>query len=165
MAVIPAVRDRLQQVAPQVRTEFNLLETRVEDGLVRERLMAALSAFFGALAALLAAIGLYGLISYMVAGRTGEIGIRLALGAPRRLIAWQIVREAAVLVCLGLLPGIVLAILAIRGARSLLFGFNPSGWTSFAAASLFLLVVALGASWIPARRAASVDPMRALRTE
>jgi putative ABC transport system permease protein len=165
VAVIPAVRDRLQQIAPQVRTEFSLLATQVEDGLVRERLMAALSAFFGALAVALAAIGLYGVISYMVAGRTGEIGIRLALGAQRSLIAWQIVREAALLVCLGLLPGIVLAILAIRGARSLLFGFNPSGWTIFAAASLFLLAVALGASWIPARRAASVDPMRALRSE
>ena len=148
-AVIPAVRDKLQQIAPQMRTEFELLETQVEDGLVRERLMAALSGFFGALAVLLAAIGLYGLIAYMVAGRTSEIGIRLALGASRRMIAWQIVREAALLVCVGLVPGILCAIFAIRSARSLLFGFSSSDWTSFGAASLFLLAVALGASWLP----------------
>ena len=95
--VIPAVRDKLRQIAPQMRTEFDLLESQVEDGLVRERLMAGLSGFFGALAVILAAIGLYGLIAYMVAGRTNEIGIRLALGASRRIIAWHIVREVALL--------------------------------------------------------------------
>ena len=164
-AVIPAVRDTLQQIAPQMRTEFDLFETQVESGLVRERLMAALSGFFGALAVILAAIGLYGLIAYMVAGRTSEIGIRLALGASRRIIAWHIVREAALLVCVGLVPGILCALFAIRSAHSLLFGFNSSGWSSFGAAALLLLVVAVVASWIPARRAAKVDPMRALRTE
>ena len=163
--VIPVVRDRLHQVAPQARAEFSLLETQVNDSLVRERLMAGLSGFFGVLAVLLAAVGLYGLISYMVAGRTSEIGIRLALGAPRRLIVWQILCEAALLVCLGLLPGLICAALGVRSARSLLFGLDSSGWISFAAAGLFLLIVALGASWFPARRAASVDPMRALRTE
>ncbi len=164
-AVIPPIRDKLQQIAPQMRTEFELLETQVEDGLVRERLMAALSGFFGALAVLLAAIGLYGLIAYIVAGRTSEIGIRLALGASRRMIAWQIVREAVLLVCVGLVPGILCAMLAIRSARSLLFGFSSSGWTSFGAASLFLLAVALGASWLPARHASRLDPMKALRSE
>jgi putative ABC transport system permease protein len=163
--VIPAVRDTLRQIAPQMRTEFDLLESQVEDGLVRERLMAALSGFFGALAVILAAIGLYGLITYMVAGRTNEIGIRLALGASRRIIAWHIVREAALLVCLGLVPGILLAMFALRSARSLLFGFSSSGWTSFGAASLFLFAVALGASWLPARRASRLDPMKALRSE
>jgi putative ABC transport system permease protein len=163
--VIPAVRDKLRQIAPQMRTEFDLLESQVEDGLVRERLMAALSGFFGALAVILAAIGLYGLIAYLVAGRTNEIGIRLALGASRRIIAWHIVREAALLVCLGLVPGILLAMFALRSARSLLFGFSSSGWTSFGAASLFLFAVASGASWLPARRASRLDPMKALRSE
>jgi predicted permease len=164
-AVIPAVHDRLQQIAPEMRTELSLFETQEKGGLVREGLMAALSGFFGALAVLLAAIGLYGLMSYMVVRRTSEIGIRLALGASRRLIAWQIVREAGLLVFLGLLPGILCAVLALRSARSLLFGFDSTSWVSFIAASLFLLVVALAASWLPAQRAASVDPMRTLRTE
>ena len=136
-----------------------------QDVFNNRRLMVALAGFFGALAMLLAAVGLHGLISYMVAGRTSEIGIRLALGASRRIIAWQVVREAALLVCLGLVPGIVVAVFAIRAARSLLFEFSSSAWTSFGAAGLFLLAVALGASWLPARRAASVDPMQALRSE
>lgn len=163
--VIPAVRGTLRQIAPQMRTEFDLLQTQVEDGLVRERLMAALSGFFGALAVILAAIGLYGLIAYMVAGRTSEIGIRLALGASRRIIAWHIVSEATLLVCIGLVPGILCALLAVRSAHSLFFGFNSSGWSSFGAALLLLLAVAVVASWIPARRAAKVDPMQALRSE
>jgi predicted permease len=164
-AVIPAVRDKLQQIAPQMHTEFSLLQTEIKEGLVREGLMAALSGFFGGLAVLLASIGLYGLISYMVARRTSEIGIRLALGASRATIARQIIGEAATLVCLGLLPGIVFAGFAVQSARSLLFGFNASGWTSFLAAGALLLVVAISASWFPARRAASVDPIQTLRSE
>jgi predicted permease len=163
--VIPAVRDKLLQIAPQMRAEFSLLETQVRDGLVREGLMAALSGFFGVLSALLAAIGLYGLISYIVARRTSEIGIRIALGASRGIIARQIAREATVLVCLGLVPGILFALFAMRSARTLLFGLSSSGWTSFLAAGAFLLIVAVGASWFPARRAASVDPMQTLRRE
>jgi predicted permease len=164
-AVIPVVRKRLQQIAPQMRTEFELLETQVEDGLVRERLMAALSGFFGGLAVLLAAIGLYGLIAYMVAGRTSEIGIRMALGASRGKIAWQVVCEAMSLVCLGLVPGILCAVFAVRSARSLLFGLSSGSWMSLGAASLLLLAIALGASWLPARRASRLDPMKALRSE
>jgi predicted permease len=164
-AVIPAVRDRLQQIAPQMHIQFTLLQTQVRDGLVREGLMAALSGFFGILSVLLAAIGLYGLISYIVARRTSEIGIRIALGAPRAIIARQIVREATVLVCLGLVPGIAFALFAMQSARTLLFGLSSGGWTSFLAAGVLLLTVAIGASWIPARRAASVDPMQTLRSE
>ena len=164
-AVIPAVRDTLRQIAPQISADFDLLASQVENGLARERSMAALSGFFGALAVLLAAIGLYGLIAYIVAGRTSEIGIRLALGASRRLIAWQIVFEAAVLVCTGLVPGILCSVFALRAARSLLFGFIAGSWTSLGAAGLLLLVVALAASWLPARRASELDPMKALRSE
>jgi putative ABC transport system permease protein len=164
-AVIPAVRDKLQQIAPQMHIEFSLLQTEIKEGLVREGLMATLSGFFGVLAVLLATIGLYGLISYMVARRTSEIGIRLALGASRATIARQIIGEAATLVCLGLLPGIVFAEFAVRSARSLLFGLNAGSWTSFLGAGVLLLVAAISASWFPARRAASVDPMRTLRSE
>lgn len=163
--VIPVVRDRLQQIAPQMPVGFSLLETQVRDGHVREGLMAALSAFFGVLSALLAAVGLYGLISYTVARRTSEIGIRIALGASRGIITRQIIRDATVLFCFGLLPGFAFAIFAIRSARNLLFGFSSSGWTSFLAAGVLLLTVAIGASWFPARRAASVDPMQTLRRE
>jgi len=164
-ALIPTVRDRLRQIAPQMHIQFSLLQAQVRDGLVGEELMAALSGFFGVLSALLAAIGLYGLISYIVARRTGEIGIRIALGASRAVIARQIIREAAALVCLGLVPGIAVALFAVRSARTQLFGLSSSGWTSFLAAGALLLTVAIGASWIPARCAASVDPMQTLRSE
>ncbi len=164
-AVLPAVRDRLLQISPQIHTDFSLVQTAVSDALVQESLMAALSGFFGILAVLLASIGLYGLISYMVARRTSEIGIRLALGASRGTITRQVIREAAVLACLGLLPGMVASVFAIQSARSLLFGLSSSGWTSFLVAGVLLLAVAIVASWFPARRAASVDPMRTLRCE
>jgi predicted permease len=164
-AVIPVVREKLRQISPQMRAEFEVLQTQIEDSLVRERLMAALSGFFGGLAVLLAAIGLYGLIAYMVAGRTSEIGIRMALGASRGKIAGQVVWEAMWLVCLGLVPGVLCAAFAVRSARSLLFGFSSGSWMNLGAASLFVLAMALGASWLPARRASRLDPMKALRSE
>jgi putative ABC transport system permease protein len=163
--VIPVVREKLRQISPQMRAEFEVLQTQIEDSLVRERLMAALSGFFGGLAVLLAAIGLYGLIAYMVAGRTSEIGIRMALGASRGKIAGQVVWEAMWLVCLGLVPGVLCAAFAVRSARSLLFGFSSGSWMNLGAASLFVLAMALGASWLPARRASRLDPMKALRSE
>jgi predicted permease len=164
-AVISAVRQKLNQTSPEIRSDFRVFQTEIQDGLVRERLMAVLSGFFGALAALLAAVGLYGVISYIVLARRGEIGIRLALGATRGSIVRAVLQQASFLFLGGTALGILLSLTVITTARSLLFGLAPNDPVTFVAASLFLLAVALAASFIPARRASRLDPLAALRYE
>jgi ABC-type antimicrobial peptide transport system permease subunit len=127
--------------------------------------MARLSGFFGMLAVLLAVIGLYGVISYMVARRRNEIGIRMSLGANRRSIVALVLREAALLLCIGLVVGVALALAAGRAASSMLFGLKAHDATTFAVATLSLAAVALAASYFPASRASLLDPMDALRNE
>jgi predicted permease len=163
--LISAVRRKLNQISPDIRVDFRVFETEVRDGLVRERLMAVLSGFFGALAALLAAVGLYGVISSTVLARRNEIGIRLALGAPRSAIIGAVLQKAWTLMLSGTALGIVLALAAVASARSLLFGLRANDPGTFFAATLFLFVVALAASFFPARRAARLDPSVALRYE
>jgi ABC-type antimicrobial peptide transport system permease subunit len=148
-----------------VITEFVDFQRQIRDGLVEERLMAMLSGFFGLLAVLLAVVGLYGVISYIVAMRRNEIGIRMALGASRGDVVGIIVRQTLVLLVLGVGAGIVLALAAARGAGSLLFDLRPNDPFTFAVATGVLVSIALVASFIPARRAARVDPMVALRYE
>ena len=148
-----------------VITEFVDFQRQIRDGLVEERLMAMLSGFFGLLAVLLAVVGLYGVISYIVAMRRNEIGIRMALGASRGDVVGIIVRQTLVLLVLGVGAGIVLALAAARGAGSLLFDLRPNDPFIFAVATGVLVSIALVASFIPARRAARVDPMVALRYE
>ncbi len=164
-SVISAVKQELSKVSPNIRSSFSIFKTDVRNGLVSERLMAILSAFFGVLAALLAAIGLYGVTSYAVAARTNEIGIRLALGATPRAVTRSIVRRASYVVFLGAVVGVVLAIAAARYASSLLFGLRYNDPATFLAASAFLSIVACLASWAPAHRASRLDPMAALRYE
>jgi ABC-type antimicrobial peptide transport system permease subunit len=127
--------------------------------------MAMLSGAFGLLAALLAMLGLYGVISFTVARRRNEIGLRVALGADRRQVMLMVMREAGILLVIGLVIGAALSAVAGRGAGSLLFGLKPSDPLSLAVSVLLLSLVALFASYIPARRAAKVDPMVALRYE
>jgi putative ABC transport system permease protein len=133
--------------------------------LVRERLMALLSGFFGALAALLAMIGLYGVISYIIATRRNEIGIRMALGATRQDVIGIVLRQTLVLLGLGVGIGVLLAVLAASGARALLFGMRPGDPLTLLEAAAFLAAVALAASYWPAYRATRVEPMKALRYE
>ncbi len=114
--VIAAVRKKLSQISPEIRSGFRVFETEIQDGLVRERLMAVLSGFFGALAALLAAVGLYGVISYTVLARRSEIGIRVALGATRGSIIGAIAKQASVLLVSGTAIGVFVAIAAAAGA-------------------------------------------------
>jgi ABC-type antimicrobial peptide transport system permease subunit len=127
--------------------------------------MAKLSGFFGVLAVLLAMIGLYGVISYMVARRRNEIGIRMSLGANRVAILGLVLRESLVLLAVGLTVGVALALGASRAATSLLFGLKPNDAATFLMAIVILAVIALAASYVPALRASKLDPMDALRNE
>jgi ABC-type antimicrobial peptide transport system permease subunit len=133
--------------------------------LVPERVTAVLSGFFAGLALLLASVGLYGLMSYAVARRTREIGIRVALGAERQNIRWIVLRETLALALLGLAIGVPCAFAASRLVADMLFGVSPNDLATMAAVSVVLLIVALLAGYLPARRASEVDPMVALRSE
>ena len=164
-ALIPAVKRGIAEISPDIDVDFRPFRTTILDGLLQERLMATLSGFFGALAAVLADIGLYGVISYMVARRTNEIGIRMALGADGGGIVRLILREAMLLLAIGLVIGAALALAAARTAKSMLFGLKPYDPATLGFAIIALALVAIAASYIPARRAAGVDPMVALREE
>jgi predicted permease len=144
---------------------FQVFRSMVQESLLREQLLAKLSGLFGLLAMLLASIGLYGLLSYGVASRTNEIGIRMALGAKTRNVFTLILREAVLLVIVGLIIGIPLAVYVSRFASSLLFDLSPSDPLSLSIAGAVLLVVAVVAGYLPARRATKVDPLVALRDE
>lgn len=164
-AVTEATRAKLGSVNPNISMEFVVLKTSIEDRLVRERMLALLSGAFGLLATLLAMTGLYGVISYIVALRRTEIGIRMALGASRGDVVSIIIRQTTALLVAGLSLGILFALLAAQGASTLLFGVTPADPATVVGASLFLISVALAASYIPVRRATRVDPMVALRYE
>ncbi len=148
-----------------ISIDFHVFQTQIRDGLLRERLMATLSGFFGILAGLLATIGLYGVISYMVARRTSEIGIRMALGATPSNVLGLIMREAALLLAIGLSVGAVLTTLAASTTKALLFGLKPYDPVTLAIAIAALAMVAAAASLVPARRASALEPIRALREE
>ena len=137
----------------------------ISDVLVEERVVAMLSTFFGALALVLASIGLYGLMSYAVTRRTREIGTRVALGAQRQNILWIVLRETIALTLFGIALGIPCALAASRLIASTLFSVSPNDAPTLIAVSLLLLAVALLAGYLPARRASAIDPIIALRTE
>jgi ABC-type antimicrobial peptide transport system permease subunit len=128
-------------------------------------MMALLSSFFGVLALTLACVGLYGMLSYGVASRINEIGIRLALGARAANVFWLILREAILLVSVGVVAGVPVVFATSRLVATLLFKLNPTDSASLCIASVALFVVALMAGYFPARRATRVDPMIALRSE
>src|SRR5262249_28982342 len=159
------VKAAVTEVSPAIGIEFRVLAGQIRNSMMRERLMATLSGAFGLLAGLLAALGLYGVISYMVARRRNEIGVRIALGADRGRVIRLVLREAGLLLAVGLAAGAGLALAAGRTAASLLFGLPPHDPATLAAAMALLGAVALVASYGPARRAASLDPMAALRDE
>ncbi len=128
-------------------------------------MVATLSTGFGLLAALLAGIGLYGTLAYMVARRTREIGVRMALGASTENVTWLVAREVLVLTVTGSLLGVPAAYCFARLLQSKLYGIAPADFTSYVAALSFLGIVAMAAATIPARRAARIDPLDALRYE
>jgi len=153
------------QMHPAIVVEYQTLDRLVRDSLLRERLMATLSGIFGGVAALIATIGLYGVMSYMVARRKNEIGIRMALGAERRDVVRMVMREAGVLLAAGVLVGLLLAVLAARTAATLLFGLAPGDPSTLAMAAGGLGLVAMLASYLPALRASRLEPTEALREE
>ena len=160
-----AVTALAREIHPSIVVEFRTMQSQVRDSLMRERLMATLSGFFGALAALIVTIGLYGVMSYMVARRRNEIGIRMALGADRREVVGMVMREAGRLLGAGVLVGLVASVVAARAASTLLFGLRPGDPLTLLMAAAVLGAVAMVASYLPALRASRLEPTEALREE
>jgi predicted permease len=164
-SLMASLKQTIGDLNPGIDLEFKVFKTQIHDSLLQDQLMATLSGFFGFLAALLAAIGLYGVISYMVVQRTREIGIRMAIGAKRADVVRMILREAAVLTVAGLVIGTGLALGAAQAAKSLLFGLKPRDPLTLVMAVVTLSAVAALASFLPAYRASRLDPLAALRYE
>ncbi len=166
LAVANSIRRAVHEVAPTVPvSSMATLEDRVQSTLTQERMVSTLSIWFGSFALLLAAIGLYGRLAYAVAARTREIGIRMALGAARAAVIWEIFRQVLVLMSCGTAIGLPLAIYASRAIRSLLFGVAAFDPVTLGAVAMVTLGASLLAGCLPAMRAARVDPMVALRYE
>jgi predicted permease len=163
--VVAELRQTMADVNPEIAIDFHSLAAQISDGLLTERLLAILSGFFGLLAAILATVGLYGVMAYMVAKRTNEIGIRMALGAAPIQMIELVLSEAGKLCGVGVAVGVVMTLVVGRWAASLLFGLKPYNPAVLATACLGLAVVAVLASAVPARRAAKLQPMVALREE
>ena len=164
-ALIPAIRSAIGGLNHDISLEFRSLQTQVNESLVQPRIVALLAASFGALALLLAMVGLYGVTSYAVARRKGEIGIRMALGAQRGSVVWLMLRDVLVLLGIGVIVGLAGSLAAGRLVASLLFGIRPNDPAHLAVASLVLLAAAGVAAYVPSRRASRLDPMKALREE
>jgi len=163
--IIPSVQEAVAGVSKAIPLEFHTFAEQVDDSLVQERLLATLSTFFGALALLLAMIGLYGALSYLVAQRQPEFGIRMALGAPRGSILRLVMRDVVVVLAGGLAAGICLALITVGVLQKMLFGLAPHDTFTFIASIGVLSAVAVAAGYLPARRAMRIDPMAALRYE
>ncbi len=164
--VVPAIRKAISDIDPDLPVgDIRMLSQMVDDFTLDRRLVAQLSTFFGALAALLAASGIYGVLSYSIAQRTNEFGIRMALGATRTDVLWAVVRDTLSLTLAGVGIGLALALASSRLVRTLLFGVEPQNPFVIALAAAAMIVVALFAGCLPARRATRIDPSVALRYE
>jgi len=166
MAVAPQVRSAVSAVDPQLPiSDMRTQQDQIEQTIGPERFFAGFASAFGLTAVLLASLGLYGVLAYGVARRTPEIGIRVALGAERGDVLWLVLRESLVMVAAGLAVGLPSALAITRLARSAVYGIEPGDPVSFVAGTVALLTVASVAAWLPARRAAHIDPLVALRHE
>ena len=164
-AIANAIRKELAEMAPDLPVTITSMQTRVEKLAQRPRFNAFLLSMFAGMGVMLAAIGLYGVVSFLVSQRTQEIGVRMALGATPRAIARLVLSRAAAWTIGGAVLGLAGALFATRAIRSLLFQVPEHDPWAIAAALLALLAIALAAAWAPAQRAAHVDPMIALRHE
>jgi len=164
-STIGSVRRAIAVRYPTMIVQFVDFQQGIRDNLVRDRMLAMLSGFFGLLAAVLVVVGLYGVLSFFVAQRRNEIGIRIALGARRMQVISLVLRDTVAMLMAGVVLGIVLAVLAGRAASALLFGLKAWDLATLAFALVLLSAIAVLASWIPALRASRLDPMAALRSE
>ncbi len=165
-AMLPALRRAVHAADPalplvNVRTQ----QDQIDADLADERLLVSLTSAFGLLALVLASVGIYGVMAFSVAQRTKEIGIRMALGAVPRQILAMVLREASSLSAAAVIVGVAASLLVTRFGRSMLFGIGPTDPATLWAAAVLLMIVAVTASWIPARRAAAIQPMEALRRD
>jgi putative ABC transport system permease protein len=163
--LIPGVKSAIGGINPDVSITFQTLAAKLDDSTEREGVLAALSGMFGALALLLATVGLYGVTSYNIVRRRGEIGIRMALGAARSRVLRMVLGEVAILIGIGLAIGLGAAFAATRLIASFLYGFQPHNPWIFGLAAILLTMVAGIAGYIPARRASRLDPIGAIREE
>jgi ABC-type antimicrobial peptide transport system permease subunit len=161
-----AIRSAVRNLDPNIPVvNMKTFERQVAESLITERMIATLAGLFGILATALALIGLYGVMSFMVTRRSREIGIRMSLGAMRENVVWLVMREALVLIAAGILIGLPVAYALTRLVRAQLYGIDPGDPASIALATLLLAAVTAVAGYVPARRAASFNPLRVLRHE
>ncbi len=161
--LMKSVAEAIGSVHKDLSLTFLTLSDQIQSSLVQERLMAMLSGFFGALALLLAGIGLYGVTAYSVGRRRREISIRMALGAKPAVVVCMVVGRVALIVGLGIAIGAVLSFWVAQFVEKLLFGLRPRDPLTLAIAALMLAAIGVAAGWIPARRAARIEPAEVLR--
>jgi ABC-type antimicrobial peptide transport system permease subunit len=166
LAILPSARKAVQQLDPNLPLIRPMTQRAQFDMTISHQvLFARLAGFFGVLAVVLVATGLYGTLAYRVNMRTAEIGVRMAVGAGRGQVVWMILKDSLLLTVAGVVMGVPLAMLVGRALASSLYGVKPLDAASYLLAVVGVAVVALAASALPAGRAASIDPMKALRTE
>jgi predicted permease len=165
-ALLPLLYREMDKIGPSIAFEsISTLRQAVDDSIFEQRMLAAIGGFFGVLALILAAVGLYGVVAYGTARRTAEIGVRMALGARRSQVVWMILRDSLVLVAVGLILGLPAALAAARAVESVLFDVRPADPVTFASTAAVLAAIAVAAAFLPARRAARLEPSQVLRHE
>ncbi len=166
LAILPSAGKVVRQLDPNLPLIDPITQrAQYETTIARQLLFARLAGFFGLLAVVLIATGLYGTLAYRVNNRTVEIGVRLAVGAQRSQVLWMVLRDSLILTAVGVAAGLPLALFVGKALRSALYGVTPFDSITYLAAAVIVTIVAMAASAIPARRAATVDPLTALRSE
>jgi ABC-type antimicrobial peptide transport system permease subunit len=165
-SLLPSIGEAVRALDPNLPLENPMTQQAVfAQSYSQQEMFSRLSAFFGLLAALLVAVGLYGTLAYRLGRRTAEIGVRIALGARPQQVLGMLVGESMRVTMIGVAIGFLIALISAGAMRSMLFGLEPRDPITFVGAFLMVVLVSLAASLLPARRAASIPPVQALRTE